>query len=439
MRCIHCLTENSLRQRKANNGRCSKCGRIFALEPAKYGVTDKLVLNAIQHVSVNQTLYFTEKQFFYSIQSKILSLSVINIGPLALFGLSVFLYVFFFAGPVGLFLTSLGVPEFIFPIYIIILMLLLSSSCGGPPNSVRRKASIGLMYVLAMLMIVHALAVFPAFNVSLISLLVAAFGIGIGIRMYYKRYRNPSFRDPCRTVSASLVALKQFSSVHGGAEKLLPPISSEETGCNSDSSMLAQAEDLRSYSFDRVLFCETKSIVQFLIANHFHFEHNCAVLTADGYPSAIYSIAIEMLKNNASLKVFCVHDCTVSGMLFLSRLKATQAWLQEANLPICDLGLLPRQVIRNPLSFRIVRLKNKVKKPFARVQFPISVSSYLRPREVKWLSQGFYVELESIPPQRLLQFLGRSLHQQRTLEQLEPDVFPLLGDSTIYGGPESFG
>ena len=42
--------------------------------------------------------------------------------------------------------------------------------------------------------------------------------------------------------------------------------------------------DIADYSFDRAVICDRARTADLLIANNFHFENNCAVLSVDGYP-----------------------------------------------------------------------------------------------------------------------------------------------------------
>jgi hypothetical protein len=435
MRCIHCLTDNNLRERQANKGCCSKCGHFFAFEPktatpAESGITDKLVSNAIKDASAGQSIYFTEKQFYYVLQRRIASIGAYGTGGfLPLLAVSSALILI---APIGFFLSFswLGFPDLAFAFYIFFLICALPSF--GLPNSRIRSVANVLIFALSVLLAVYAFEAAPASIAYFIRLLLAGIGIGVGIFTFVLS----SAYHPRGKIIDSLFILDKFSRVHGGGERLLPAIGQQQPP--SRPSTLVQADEFNSYSFDRVLFCESESIAQFLIANHFHFEHNCAVLTPDGYPALAYNLVLNMLKSNPSLKAYCIHDCSLNGMQFLSKLRASQPWLEDANLTICDLGLLPRQVLKSPQRFFIRRVADRDKKLLS-LALPGMVVAYLQPQEMKWLMQGFYVELESIPPQRLLQFLARGVLEQITPEQVDPEAFPLLGNSIMYVGVDSFG
>lgn len=437
MRCIHCLTDNNYRERQANNGRCSKCGHFFAFEPqtatpAERGITDKLVSHVIQDVSAGQALYFTEKQLFYVLERKIAGFHTYGIGRfLVLLCVTVIIIVVALT-PTGVLLSWLGVSSIAWldyrnlAFFLYMLFLIRSLSSFGLPNTRLRSVAKALILVLSSLLAVYAVAAVPISPLLGIGMVI---GVGISSFMNTTAFHRGRILD-------SLFILDKFSRVHGGGERLLPAISKQQP--LSRPSTQVQADEFHTYSFDRVLFCESRVMAQFLIANHFHFEHNCAILTLDGYPELTYNDVLAMLKSNLRLKVFSLHDCSLDGMVFLSKLRASQPWLEEASLTICDLGLLPRQVLKRPYRFLIHRVAGRDKKLLSRA-LPGLVVSYLQPQEMKWFRQGYYVELESIPPQRLLQFLARGVLEQITPEQLEPDAFPLLGNTIMYMGVDSFG
>ena len=56
--------------------------------------------------------------------------------------------------------------------------------------------------------------------------------------------------------------------------------------------------DIGDYSFDRAVICDRAETVDLLVANNFHFENNCAVLSIDGYPRGPFETIRKMLKRN---------------------------------------------------------------------------------------------------------------------------------------------
>jgi len=71
--------------------------------------------------------------------------------------------------------------------------------------------------------------------------------------------------------------------------------------------------DLADYSFDRAVICDRSETVDLLLANNFHFENNCAVLSVDGYPSEPFETVRAMLKQNPQLHAFALHDASPEG------------------------------------------------------------------------------------------------------------------------------
>src|SRR5215475_12776204 len=65
----------------------------------------------------------------------------------------------------------------------------------------------------------------------------------------------------------------------------------------------SQAEpDLVDYSFDRAVVCDRARTVDVLLANNFHFENNCAILSIGGYPPGPFATVRTMLQRNPSLQ-----------------------------------------------------------------------------------------------------------------------------------------
>src|SRR5205814_1245814 len=59
--------------------------------------------------------------------------------------------------------------------------------------------------------------------------------------------------------------------------------------------------DIGDYSFDRAVITDRARTVDLLVANNFHFENNCAILSIDGYPKRPFLIIKKMLKKNPRL------------------------------------------------------------------------------------------------------------------------------------------
>jgi hypothetical protein len=102
----------------------------------------------------------------------------------------------------------------------------------------------------------------------------------------------------------------------------------------------AQSEEMLAYSFDRAVICDRAETVDFLIANQFHFENNCAVLGIHGYPEHAFETVRAMLRNNPRLAVIALHDATVEGCKLAHRLRNDSAWF-KGGVPVVDIGLRP--------------------------------------------------------------------------------------------------
>ncbi|MBX9723069.1 MAG: hypothetical protein K2X81_16830, partial [Candidatus Obscuribacterales bacterium] len=70
MKCIKCSADNMLKDR--TDGRCNKCRHPFAFDPRKNSsevMNDKMFQNCLSLISVNNSLKFTDKQFYYFLNS----------------------------------------------------------------------------------------------------------------------------------------------------------------------------------------------------------------------------------------------------------------------------------------------------------------------------------------------------------------------------------
>ena len=70
--------------------------------------------------------------------------------------------------------------------------------------------------------------------------------------------------------------------------------------------------DVADYSFDRAVICDRARTVDLLLANNFHFENNCAVLSVEGYPQRVFETVRTMLKRNPQLRL-TIAGCSVNA------------------------------------------------------------------------------------------------------------------------------
>ncbi|MCU0543756.1 MAG: hypothetical protein MUE44_16500 [Oscillatoriaceae cyanobacterium Prado104] len=191
----------------------------------------------------------------------------------------------------------------------------------------------------------------------------------------------------------------------------------------------AISPDVSAYSFDRVVVCDRPEIAQFLIANNFHFENNCAVLSITEYPQSIFEATMQMLRRNPDLKVYALHDCNPQGIGLANHLRTSPNWFANNSAVIIDLGLLPRQVIAARHSMLVL---NSQESAGEAMQLPPEIRQNLSAEELQWLEAGNYVELESFNPHRFIQTLGLVIAScSRDLRQHNNSRFVAIEEENI--------
>ena len=353
MKCIRCGTDNNLRDRTANFGRCKNCNHTFAFEPTSMGqfkFTDGFFDKAINDLSANNTLYFTTKQVYYLLSKRLSNKKSLE-STQAIIGLSI----------IVIFLGIIGVFQNLFLIFLIFL---------------------------------GALLIFSTIK--------------------FKR-KNKVFTIPTPQLEEWVT---RWELINNSINKKLP-----------DTVNITQAttvsDDISVYSFDRLVVCDNAEIAQMLIANNFHFENNCAVLSITGYPQSIFDTVLEMLRRNPDLKVYVLHDASPNGVSLVHQLSTSSKWFRDTNVMIFDLGLMPRQI----LSSRDMFVRKSQESAQQSQNLPEAVRQDLSGEELKWLDAGNFVELESFTPQKILQVVTQGIAKSRD---------PNSGDSLVaidgYGG-----
>lgn len=357
MKCIKCQTDNKLKERTANSGRCIKCRHPFTFDPkAGAGVdfTDTLFANAVAKTSVNNTLFFTPRQLFYSVENRRLS-------------------------------TTKKVQ-----------------GCGC---------------ILIVISIVSIIAFFS--TRSAVFLLGFFLLLGAGIALMKESVAKRLLKNKPKEAKGSPDQFKGWIETwvknNGAIEKLLPPPQAKKEKAKI-------SDDIKAYSFDRVIVCERATTAQFLIANNFHFEHNCAVLSGDHYPQNIFDTVMEMLRRNPSLKVYALHNASAAGVQLAYHLTHDPAWFKDwSGVEVFDIGLMPRQVIGK----RMFVEKSEGSAQFAKQNLAVGVRLRLRVEELRWLEEGHYVDVESLAPQALLRMVTQGIALSR-----DPRAQDALADPT---------
>ncbi|MGC1195472.1 MAG: hypothetical protein WA882_01130 [Geitlerinemataceae cyanobacterium] len=429
MKCIQCKTDSNYKERVANNGRCKKCGHPFTFEP-KTNVEDTkdlLFKNSIDRASYQDRLYYTNKQLFYAIKRPLFQRETNEVKKILLYYFFCFIPVFMLIVPVFLggeeFLNS---PVFVWAIFLIFFLgLMLWGTVVGlgfelyyramPGYKKRIKiAGIGLIIEFSFLGAILS-------RVPLLGFLVFLMGVAAGLVLIkWSFYIDPKYKPSLQLSSLFYEGnidrwIEKWTKVNGSLEKLLPPIE-ENIKENIDRTPID--EEIGGYSFDRLVVCDRPEIAQFLLANNFHREYNCAVVSVTGYPASIFTELLEILRQNPNLKVYALHDASPRGVSLYHTLCNSPNWFHEHPVEIFDMGLLPRQVFKTRQA--VVQNSINSKTPIE----PISpeVRQSLSRDEIVWLERGNFVELESFVPQKLLKIVAQCLAVNRYIQPAPGDL-----------------
>ena len=410
MRCISCSTDNNLRDRTINQGRCKNCRHPFVFEPstvtnAAFKFTDSFFAKAINDISINDTLYFTPKQLFYLLDRRISKKKPFELGFLKTVGCLTALVTLGFLLPIGLILFAWG-------------CLNASRSRNLTPRG--RRGNVRTVQVIGVILLVGGII----FSLSINSYFFFAVSVILGMLLFYLGYRQlgreqntPQLFFITQTQFQDWVTRWQQSNPMG---KLLSS-PREEITLNAVSS------DISAYSFDRAIICDSAAIAQVLIANNFHFENNCAVLSITGYPHSIFDTVMQMLSRNSELKVYALHDASPLGVSLVHQLRTNPNWFGNSDVRIYDLGLLPRQIFSSSKVF----IQASEESAQEAKQLLSDVRQSLSNDELQWLDAGNFVELESFSPRKIIQVVTQGI--TRSQDVTASDSL-LLIDEGGYGG-----
>jgi len=335
MKCIYCGSDTKYRDRRTNGGACATCKHPFAFEPMAVGpggvkLTDGLFQALIRKVSGDGKVFFTERQIWYEFNRR-------------------FSRRRFWWGPWGRVAAASGL-------------------CGG-------LAACGMAVLFP-----------PAIPVAVA---LGAGGAGFAAFRSSQLARGAPIyaRIPFGDFAASY--LRKWTHTHGPIDHLLPPASKQP-----DAPPRQMDPDLTAYSFDRALVADHAETAAMLVANNFHFENNCAILSADGYPYGIAQTVLTMLRRNPQLQVFALHDTTPSGCQLPALLREA-AWFPDPAIRIIDQGLRPAHAQK-------LRLLLEHSEPHP---LPAGARASLTAAEIGWLEQGNRAELADLRPARLMRAL----------------------------------
>jgi hypothetical protein len=405
MKCVQCGTDNTLKDRTANYGRCKNCSHPFAFEPTSMigvRVTDPFFAKAITDISANNTLFFTKKQFFYLLNKKFQKKNQVSLGFL---WIGFVIASFYFFGYLGL-LALLFV-------FLFNQMRSLKRSYSQRKNSAKYLTILGGITLVGGILFSLAINSFSSFVGSVILGMLA-------IYLGTSETKRSATISQTFLISARLLEewLTSWQRVNNPIDKILPEPQQQTTP-------IAIAPDVTAYSFDRLVVCDRAEVAQMLIANNFHFENNCAILGMTGYPQNIFDTTMQMLRRNPDLKVYALHDCSPTGMELLNLLRTSPQWFRDNDVTIIDVGLLPRQIVT---ANRMMFVQTSPESAEAAKQ--------LLPEIRATLSTD---ELESFSPQKLIQILNQSIANSRTLNSDNSSLIFIDDTGSSLYVTESFG
>jgi hypothetical protein len=436
--CINCGIDNKLKDRTANMGRCKSCNHPFAFEPTAMPTTTKLTdpffAKLIADLSANNTLFFTPRQLFYLLDKRLRSRVAkvglaVNIISYIGGGMFVVLFGSIFTQGFLRLPFDLSVPILAILYTAVIIWKAAENSVNRQFNRRIRQNNIQTLKVMAIMLVIIGLPI--SIVAKTVVGVVGSIGLGISAAALYlnrKRQQPKIFDDFLIEQSQFDEWFDRWTSINNIPAKILPPP-------QTASLPAVPNPEVTAYSFDRVVVCDKSTIAQLLISNNFHFENNCAILTIDGYPQSIFTTTMEMLRRNPDLKVYALHNCSPNGIKLIRRLREEANWFPNPEIPIIDVGILPRQIMDNidamaPQSSSYAS---------ASQQLAPEIRASLNSDELAWLDAGCYLELESFPPQKLIQILQRAINESRELAIVEGGDLVIVDSSPGFYTVDSFG
>jgi hypothetical protein len=434
MKCINCQAENNLRDRTNNYGRCQLCNHPFCFEPTdainnKYRITDGFFQKLLLDISAENRIAYTDRQLHYYLDRKIKKKTSSSLwGWLIMYGTAIVFMSIIGGALLGNIFKTNQLFWLGFPLANIVFAGILYFQSIDVKNSRKnRDTAVSFCLWQGLITIVAGILAGVVFSVAIantIAILLVA-GWTIGMHFYLKSKLKDIPEQSAIEPGQINTWLSRWQSINGAIDPLLPP---------ADNLVIAPAPDpdVTAYSFDRLLVTDRDQIAHFFIANNFHFEHNCAVLSINEYPETVFNTVMEMVRRNPDLQVFALHDCSPTGLELVDRLRTSDRWFNQSSATIIDLGLLPRQVINDRGNFAY---RNRGDYASQARQLSDRIRQTLSPAELAWLESGNYVELASFPPLRLLQIVQQNISRSRDLAVTEDGGSVVIFDS--YGGSDS--
>jgi hypothetical protein len=397
----------------------------------KIPFTDQLFQNAIVGISTENMLFFTPKQFLYFIDERLALPASVNqwIWIFLYFFLLIFVMMFggFFVGILLFMLPPLLVSQIglatPFILYNYCFIWAFREGSRSLHHGIRdRRINATNLQVLGVLILVLGIPT-SLITLSVVGLIIVLYlgiyacSIGVSQKRHLETVNEELFTNELQINQW----LQRWQRATGTIEKLLPTPQRNAWPVTIDREISAR-------SCDRTIVCESDEIAQFLIANNVDAENNCAILSITGYPQSIFDTTMEMLRQNADLKVYAVHNANPAGVGLVHQLRTNPDWFAEQDVTIFDLGISPRQILANPNMF----VKKSQAMAEAARQLPSAVRLSLTAEEVAWLDAGNFVELESFSPEKLWRAVNSRLAQSG--DPQSNDGWIVVDDAVGYGG-----
>lgn len=222
--------------------------------------------------------------------------------------------------------------------------------------------------------------------------------------------------------------LDKWRSAHGVPAKLVHRIAP----ASRKDSKKPLPQELATYSFDRAVICDRPETVDLLLANNFHFENNCAILSVTRYPDGVFEPVLEMLRRNPRIEVFALHDASAEGHALARTLATSEQWFRGIGR-VTDVGIL----VRHAMKMRGLWQALPQPRPAAFAD--------LGAEENAWLST-YTLELAAIRPEQVIKRLFRAMTQPGVQVTTDDGGIFFVGGSfggsdagTSDGGGDSFG
>ena len=414
MKCVQCNTDNILSHRTRYSGRCKNCNHPFVFDPSTipdkwFAITDQLFKKAIADISSQNMLFFTPKQFFYFINKRLKPRTLVNLWQwISFYFLFGSFFLIFRVGIISVLLLVPITPNWLLELWILFIVynviwigIFYKNSKSPHQGTGSRRINPKNLQILGIMILLTGLLLSLIDNSFPVYIAAAALGLFSYWLGTSQKNRQHAFIEEFSVNQAhSDNWLQRWPTANGPLEKLLPAPRQNALPASIDPEVSA-------YSFDRAIICDSDEIAQFLIANNVHFENNCAILSISGYPQSIFDTVIEMLRRNADLKVYALHDANPAGVSLVHQLRTSPNWFANQQVTILDLGISPRQILETRDMF-VQQSQTMAQR--AR-QLPDVVRQGLTAQELAWLNAGYFVELESFTPQKLLRVVNYGLAQ----------------------------